>query len=527
LMKHCAGLSAPLARAEWSPTPSVPLVSSPCCATFLSLLLVWASDRCSPSPTAHPSTCRVSERSKNRTGEDQRSTIVFTGRRTLYGQKEYLEPAEARLDEHCDPKHPKTLTSDQITAAAIAIKKADPNVFGGGVMRTEMRHSFLISRRAGMDVHLKMELNQVTGSFKERGGRFALHNLTAEQRKAGAFAASAGNHALALCYHGKQLGVPVTVCMPRHAPIMKIDKCISFGAEVIVQGKDLLAARKLALELSHQRGGTYINGYDHIDVLAGAGTIGTEIMEQMDNKVDAIVIPVGGGGLIAGISVAIKRFWPHVEIIGVESVANASMKKARDVGGPVLTELVPSLADGLSVSVVGVNSYHNSKDKIDRMVTVNESDIAIAVLRLIELEKVVPEGSGACGVAALLSGQLDDLKSKKVVTIVTGGNIDSTALNRCIERGMAHDRRLVRFNVVVSDRPGAINELTSYIADLGVSIKDMILDRPYQRHDIFSVRANIVAETRGSEHAEKLNTKLMERYGPIDCQFKHMPFAAK
>ncbi|GMT12545.1 hypothetical protein PFISCL1PPCAC_3842, partial [Pristionchus fissidentatus] len=454
------------------------------------------------------------------------ASATFISRRTLFGQKDYPEPAEERLDMHCDPKNPKTLTFERVAAAAHAIKKPDPTKFEGGVMRTECRHSFLLSRRAGMDVYLKMELNQVTGSFKERGGRFALHNLTEEQRRAGAFAASAGNHALALCYHGKQLGVPITVCMPRHAPIMKIDKCISFGAEVIVQGKDLLAARKFALELSHQRGGSYINGYDHIDVLAGTGTVGMEILDQISN-VDAIVIPVGGGGLIAGIAVAVKALAPHVEIIGVESVANASMKKAIDEGCPIATDCTPSLADGLAVPVVGVNSYHNAKGKIDRMVTVNESDISIAVLRLLELEKVVPEGAGACGVAALLSGKLEDLKGKRVATIVSGGNIDSTALNRCIERGMAHDRRLVRFNVVLSDRPGAIGELTAYIADLGVSIKDMILDRPYQRHDIFSVRANIIAETRGFEHAEKLNEKLMKRYGATDCQFKHMPYSTE
>ncbi|GMR37777.1 hypothetical protein PMAYCL1PPCAC_07972, partial [Pristionchus mayeri] len=247
---------------------------------------------------------------------------------------------------------------------------------------------------------------------------------------------------------------------------------------------------------------------------------------QIDN-LDAIVIPVGGGGLIAGVATAVKALKKEVEIIGVESVSCPGMKNALTQGGPTPTESIPSLADGLAVSVVGVNSYHNAKGQIDRMITVNEADIAVAVLRLIELEKVVPEGSGACGVAALLSGQLDDLKGKRVATIVTGGNIDSTALNRCIERGMAHDHRLIRFSVVVSDRPGAINELTSYISDLGVSIKDMITDRPYQRHDIFSVRVNIIAETRGHEHAEKLNAHEEARYGAVDCTFKHMPYSAK
>eukprot|EP00080_Pristionchus_pacificus_P014159 PDM74179.1 hypothetical protein PRIPAC_41535 [Pristionchus pacificus] len=403
----------------------------------------------------------------------------------LYAQAMYPEPTEARLDVHCDPSNPRTLSFDRVKEAAIAIKKADPHKFEGGVMHTELRHSFLISNRAEKDVHLKMELNQITGSFKERGGRFALHNLTDEQKKAGVFAASAGNHALALCWHGKQMGVPITVCMPR-----------------------------------------YINGYDHVDVLAGAGTIGIEILEQLDN-VDAIVVPVGGGGLIAGIAVAVKALKPSVEIIGVESTLTASMKNALEQGAPVPTKISPTLADGLAVSVVGVNSFHNAKGKIDRMITVEEADIAVAVLRLIELEKVVPEGSGACGVAAILSGQLDDLKGRRVATIVSGGNIDSTALNRCIERGMAHDHRLIRFSVVVSDRCGAINELSQFIADLGVSIKDMDTDRPYQRHDIFSVRVNIIAETRGFEHAEKLNKALLKRYGQVDAVFKHMPYMAK
>uniref|UniRef100_A0AC34GXR5 Tryptophan synthase beta chain-like PALP domain-containing protein n=1 Tax=Panagrolaimus sp. ES5 TaxID=591445 RepID=A0AC34GXR5_9BILA len=415
------------------------------------------------------------------------------------------------IDPHCDPSLPLKLNFAQISSAAYNIKS--------GIQRTECRRSFKLSHAVGSNVHLKMELNQATGSFKERGARQALLRLTDEQKKAGVWAASAGNHALALCYHGKKLGIPINVVMPRFAPLMKIDYCVKFGANVIVEGKDITVSRGIALKSAIEFGAVYINGYDHIDILAGAGTIGLELLDQV-NDLDAVIIPVGGGGLIAGIGVAIKTLYPKIQIIGVESETCPSFTKSLEAGIPTITKCLPSLADGLAVPLVGVNAFYTAKECVDKMVQVNEQSIALAILRLIEWEKVCVEGAGATGIAALMSGQLPELKGKRVATILSGGNIDSTALGRCIDRGLVYDDRLIRFKVIVSDRPGGISELAKIIADTGASIKDMFMERAWA--NVFSVNVKVVAETRNKEHVEELEKLLRSRYEDV-CftQFEH------
>uniref|UniRef100_A0AC35F6A6 ACT domain-containing protein n=1 Tax=Panagrolaimus sp. PS1159 TaxID=55785 RepID=A0AC35F6A6_9BILA len=364
-----------------------------------------------------------------------------------------------------------------------------------------------------------MELNQgsrflATGSFKERGARQALLRLTDEQKKAGVWAASAGNHALALCYHGKKLGIPINVVMPRYAPLMKIDYCVKFGANVIVKGKDMSVTRAIALKSANEFGAVYINGYDHIDILAGAGTIGLELLDQVTD-LDAVIIPVGGGGLIAGIATAIKTLYPNIQIIGVEADTCPAFTKSLEAGIPVVTQCLPTLADGLAVPLVGVNAFYTAKDYIDKMVQVSEQSIALAILRLLEWEKVCVEGAGATGIAALMSGKLPELKGKRVATILSGGNIDSTALGRCIDRGLVYDDRLIRFKVIVSDRPGGIAELAKILADSGASIKDMFMERAWVRQDVFSVNVKVVAETRNKEHVQELEKRLRERYEDV------------
>ncbi|CAJ0948894.1 unnamed protein product, partial [Mesorhabditis belari] len=303
------------------------------------------------------------------------------------------------------------------------------------------------------------------------------------------YAASAGNHAQALCMHGKQLGIPVTVVMPRHAPIKKIAHRKKLGGNVIVQGKNLSESRLIALGKSLDEGGKYINGYDHKDVIAGAGTVGLEIIEQFPD-VDAVVLPAGGGGLVAGVATAIKGLRSDVKIISVEADRCPSFKNALQVGHPIETSVLPTLADGLAVSVIGVNAFATAKDKVDDAIVVDEKAIGLAILRLVELEKIVIEGAGACGVGALLLGKLNQFKGKKVVTVLSGGNSDT------IGTRMAWDNRLVHFKVNVSDRPGGISELTNIIAENGASIKDIFLERSWTRSDVFTVRVKIVAETR-------------------------------
>jgi len=248
-------------------------------------------------------------------------------------------------------------------------------------------------------------------------------------------------------------------------------------------------------------------------VIAGQGTIGLEILEQVDN-VDAVVVPVGGGGLIAGIALAVKTLKPEVKIIGVESESVPSFHKAlHHTDEPMFTE--SSLADGLAVPNVGHNALLIARDLIDDMIIVSEESIALGILRLIELEKSVVEGAGAVGLAAILSGKLDYLKGKRVVNILTGGNIDTTVLGRTIERGLAVDGRLIKFDVVISDRPGGISELTRRIAELGASIKDIFHERAWLSANAFSVLVRIVCETRDFQHVKELREKLGKKYTQI------------
>ncbi|XP_076057757.1 uncharacterized protein LOC143035096 [Oratosquilla oratoria] len=405
-------------------------------------------------------------------------------------------------DIWCDPKRPRKIGFQDVSAAAFKIKS--------GIMNTPCTKSH-VSTITNMDIFFKKEFNQYTGSFKERGARYTLLMLTDEQKKKGVIAASAGNHALALSYHGQDLGIPVTVVMPLVAPIMKVQACRQYGANVIVRGNDIGEGRVYALKKAKEEGLLYINGYDHPHILAGQGTMGLEIVEQVNN-IDAVVIPVGGGGLIAGVALAVKSLYPNVQVIGAESERCASFSEAMKAGRPVYTKAETTLADGLAVPTVGVNAFETAKDLVDKVVTVKEEWIAIAILRLVELEKAVVEGAGATALAAVLAGQLPELAGKRVVIPLCGGNIDTTVLGRCLERGLAADGRLVKFTVTVSDRPGGIAELTRLMANLGVSIKDMLHERAWIRNDIFSVEVKVMAETRGLDHFLELKSKLEDTY---------------
>merc|ERR1739844_771467 len=342
-----------------------------------------------------------------------------------------------------------------------------------------------------MDIYLKKDYMQYTGSFKERGARYTLMMLEPEQKLAGVIAASAGNHALALAYHGGLLNIPVTVVMPVVAPIMKVENCKKFGANVIVHGKDIGESRERALEIGKEKGLMYINGFDHPNILAGQGTMGLEILEQVPD-VDAVVIPVGGGGLIAGCAVALKTMNPNIKIIGVEPERCPSFANAIKAGKPVYTPTTPSIADGLTVPTVGCNAVATALPLIDKMVQVSEEWVSIAILRCIEMEKAVVEGGGASGVAAVLAGLCPELKGKKVVIALCGGNIDTTILGRCLDRGMA--------------------ELTNSLFGLGVTIKDIQQERAWLKNDIFSVQDTVVVETRDSDHAQEMVTELKKNF---------------
>jgi threonine dehydratase len=385
----------------------------------------------------------------------------------------------------------------------------------GAVLRTPCTPSIALSEITGCEIFCKFENLQRTGSFKERGARNALLLLNEEQKQRGVIAASAGNHASALSYHGKLLDVPVTVVMPRFAPLMKVRNCERMGAKILLHGDEIGQAREHAMQFVRDQQLTYINGFDDPAIIAGQGTLGLEILEQVSNC-DAILVPIGGAGLIAGVALAVKTLQPKVQIIGVETERCASFDAALERGEPVQVETSPTLADGLAVPRVGDNAFAIARSLVDKTVVVNEHEIALAVLRLIELEKTVTEGAGATGLAALLAGKLPELRGQRVVLPLCGGNIDTTMLGRIIERGLAADGRLFRFTANISDRPGGLARFTGVLAQEGASVRDVSHDRAFAGDDVSQVIVHCVIETRDFEHIKRVQERLRrEGFGPI------------
>ncbi|MEO5700394.1 MAG: threonine ammonia-lyase, partial [Casimicrobiaceae bacterium] len=357
----------------------------------------------------------------------------------------------------------------------------------GGVYLSPCVESIPLSELTGARIHCKLDYLQRTGSFKERGARNALLRLTPEQRARGVIVASAGNHGQGIAYHGGLLGIPTTVVMPVFAALTKVTNCRQLGATVFLHGDGVADARTEADRLAALGGLTFISPYDNRDVIAGQGTMGLEVLEQTPD-VEAVVVPVGGGGLIAGMGIAIKGRRPGVEVIGVEPVHAACLTAALAAGHPTPVTLQPTLADGLAVAQIGDLPFAALQGVIDRVITVDEASIALGILRLIELEKSVVEGGGATPLAAFLAGKLDHLKGRRVVLILSGGNIDLTMLDRVIETGLVADGRLARFTVSIMDRPGGLARLTQVVASTGASIKEIMHDRAFSGPDLSAVR---------------------------------------
>ncbi|MFZ1218833.1 MAG: threonine ammonia-lyase [Chthoniobacterales bacterium] len=379
----------------------------------------------------------------------------------------------------------------------------------GAVYFSPCPESIPLSELTGMTIFCKLDNLQRTGSFKERGARNALSQLPREQQERGVIAASAGNHAQALAYQGKLLGIPATVVMPKYAPLIKIGNCQKLGATVVLHGKDFTEAKEQAHAIGKERGLAYIDGYDDPAIIAGQGTMGLEILEQVPD-VDAVIIPVGGGGLLAGVALAVKSLRPQTKIIAVEADHVASFSAALDSGKPVRIEMQPTLADGLAIAQVGKNAFATASPLVDRTVVVTEEQIAVSILRIVELEKGVVEGAVATPLAACLSGQLPELAGKRVVLLLCGGNIDPNVLSRVVERGLVADGRLCRFTAMISDRPGGLADLASQIASTGASIKQVVHDRAFAGSDVSAVHVVCTVETRNHQHLAELRARLKE-----------------
>lgn len=396
--------------------------------------------------------------------------------------------------------HPLTLTD--IRAAHERIRS--------GIYRSPCPPSIPLSDLTGSEIFCKLDLLQRTGSFKERGARNALLLLDDAQKARGVVAASAGNHALGLAYHGKLLGIPVTVVMPRFAPLVKVATCRRLGAQVILEGETFDDARQLSLEIADRDGLNRIHGFDDVRVIAGQGTMGLEILADVPDA-DAIVVPCGGAGLLAGVATAAKALRPGIKIIAVEPAAAPSLSASLAAGRPVQVAIRPTLADGLAVGKVGETSFAIAAPLIDRVVTVGEELLSLAVLRLLELEKTVVEGAGAAALAALLQPVpegLPELRGKKVVLLLCGGNIDLSILERVIDHGLAADGRRWRFTTQVSDRPGGIAKLTACIAAAGASVQEIVHDRAFSGPDVFSTSVEVTVETADRDHVAALASRL-------------------
>jgi threonine dehydratase len=391
------------------------------------------------------------------------------------------------------------ITLDDVLAARERIR--------GGIYESPCVMSIPLSQLTGARVWCKLDYLQRTGSFKERGARNALLRLPDAQRARGVVAASAGNHALGVAYHGGLLGIPVTVVMPRFAPLIKVTNCRALGATVVLHGENVGEAREKAVELAAARELAFVHPFDNADVVAGQGTMALEILEQTPG-IEAVVVPVGGGGLIAGVGTVMKARAPQVEVIGVEPEAAPSLAAALAAGAPTGVALAPTLADGLAVARVGDIPFESDRRVVDRVVGVDEASIALAILRLIELEKSVVEGAGATPLAAFIAGKLAHLAGRTVVLALCGGNIDTNMLGRVLDIGLVADGRLARFTVSVQDRPGGLARLTAAIAEAGASIHELAHDRAFSGPNVSEVRVICVVETTGPDHLRAVHAAL-------------------
>ena len=369
-------------------------------------------------------------------------------------------------------------------------------------------HSETVSQLTGNRVFFKLENLQLTGSFKERGALNRLLTLTPEESKRGVIAASAGNHGMAVAYHSRRLNIASMIVMPTSAPLIKVTRVRQYGAESILQGSDYDGAYTEAKRLSQEKGLTFISAFDDPWIVAGQGTIGLELYEQ-NPDLNAVLVPVGGGGLIAGIALALKTLLPKVRVIGVQSEAAPSMKAALEKGAPEKLPAATTIADGIAVRAVGATPFELVKNYVDEIVTVSEGEIANAVLMLLEVEKTVAEGAAAVSLAALLNKKVS-LADKNVGLIVSGGNIDMNLISRIIEKGLIQDGRLTRLNVVIPDRPGNLARLSQRVADLGANILQIDQSRGFGQMAIGETEVEITLETTGPDHAQQLHESLRQ-----------------
>ncbi|XP_045453269.1 L-threonine ammonia-lyase-like [Melitaea cinxia] len=416
------------------------------------------------------------------------------------------------FDELCDPENPQIIKYEDILEAAKRIKKF--------ITPTPCLASHY-QRESGINIYYKLETVQRTGSFKERGAINALQLLPRDSQKIGVVVASLGNHAMGICYYGQKLEIPITVIMPTCVAVIKMQLCQNLGAKVIVQGNNLVDAQKYARAYAKDKGLTYIKR-DYPNIICGYGTIAVEILEQIP-CLDAIIVPVGSGGLVASVATVVKHLKPECLVYGVQSERLPTFFKSLEAGEPITLPYEPSIAEGIAMPYVGVNAFYNVKDKLDKLLLVKEDWVARAILHLVENERFVVEGAGACPLAAIIGNLVPELKTKNVVCICSGGNIDAVLLGRSLDRGLAAEGRLIKFKVLIKDFASAYEELMKLLAAIGCNIIRQFQDRIWVENEIYRVEIKIVCETRDVKHALELK-RIIERAYPDACLFETEPF---
>ncbi len=380
----------------------------------------------------------------------------------------------------------------------------------GIVKPTTLMRSATLERILGADVRIKPENLQKTGSFKIRGAYNRLMTLTGEQKSRGVVAASAGNHGQALAYAATRAGVTATIVMPTTAAIAKIDATRSYGQSVVLEGVDYQEARVAAAKICSERGASFIDAYDDVEVIAGQGTVGIEIADEITP--DFVFVPVGGGGLIAGIAAALATRAPNAEVIGVEAAGSPQLSASLAAGAPAsIGHPVDTIADGLATGRIGAIPFEVMRGRVRRAVTVDDFEIGEAVLLLLERLKLLAEGAGAAALAGALKLK-DELKGKTVVLVVSGGNIDMNLLDRIIGHGLVKVGRLFRVAVDLRDRPGELGKLLSVVGATGANVRAINHDRTRRDVAIGGARVMLELETRGPAHIEGIR-EMLKRHG--------------
>jgi threonine dehydratase len=387
------------------------------------------------------------------------------------------------------------------------IRAAEQRI-AGHVIRTPLVYSPAISALTESRVYLKLETLQKAGSFKVRGATSKILTNIATVREHGVVAASAGNHAQGVAVAAHAAGVRATIVMPSWASISKQEATRGYGAEVVIYGSSLEESIGRAADLA-QEGRLFIHPYNDDDIIAGQGTIGLEILDDLP-ETDLIIVPVGGGGLIAGIATAAKAIKPGIRIIGAQAAACPSASDAISAGFPVRVTAQPTIADGIRVAESGTRTFPVLQELVDQVVLASEEEIADAMLLLLERKHVVAEGAGAAPLAALLNGSITIPPGSTVVLVISGGNVDSAQLFRVVRQAMARQGRILRFSVLLDDRPGALAELLRVIADQGGNILDIDHTQGERDVPVMMARVEIELETRGREHAGSIQKAVQD-----------------